>query len=255
MPDSPLTTRWIVAVGLAVTTHMVSATTTAADARQMPEASSEMASYGPRVFHCPITIEDMLPGYYYSCRARYYLQHHKPTVAILKLKEAARWADKQAQYTLGLIYFNGDVDGVPADRALGLAWLGIAAERKNPGYMRTYAAALGRSTPDELARGNRLWQQLNRQYSDKVVGPRAVTRYNRAVRKLQAMSMGSTRGFKVHAFTEEAANSETDNLDRIASLTFSGMQGTVTVGEPDQTDVESTPPTALPARRPAAPAR
>lgn len=258
MPDSPFTTRWIVAIGLALTAPMASATAAPVDSRHMPdEASSPAASYGPRVFRCPIKIERMLPGYYYSCRAHYYLQHHKVRVAISKLKEAARWADKQAQYTLGLLYFNGDIDGVPADRALGLAWLGIAAERNNPDYTHTYAVALSRSSPDELARANRLWRQLDRQYSDKVVGPRAVTLYNRAVKELQAMSLGSEGVVEVHGFTREAANSkhQMDYLDRIAEKTFGGMRGTVTVGTPDQTGAGSTPSTSMPARPPEEPAR
>lgn len=258
MSDLLFAKRWIAAIGMALTTTAALTTAAPVDSHQISaDTSSRTASYGRRVFRCPIKIERMLPGYYYSCRGLYYLQHHKVRVAISKLKEAARWADKRAQYALGLIYFNGDVDGVPADRALGLAWLRLAAERQNLNYTQTYAVALSRSSPDEQARANHLWRELSRQYSDKVVGPRAVTLYNRAVKELVAMSLGSEGVVQVQGFMRESANSkhQMDYLDHIAETTFGGMQGVVTVGDPGRSDTKSALPTSIPAHPPEAPAQ
>src|SRR5688572_22404790 len=47
--------------------------------------------------------------------------------AIRNFERAARYADKPSQFALGVIHMNGD--GVRRDRALGFAWLDVAAER------------------------------------------------------------------------------------------------------------------------------
>lgn len=43
--------------------------------------------------------------------------------AVDMYRTSATWAYKPAQYNLGVIYFNGE--GVAADHALGMAWLGL----------------------------------------------------------------------------------------------------------------------------------
>jgi TPR repeat protein len=261
MFDSMHSARWILATSMLLTAPATFATAAQVDNALQPpaDAASDVAQLGPRIYRCPLHVERILPAYYYSCRALYYFQRHKVGVAMAKLKEAARWADKRAQYSLGLIYFNGD-DGIPADHARGLAWLGMAVERKNPEYMRSYAAAMSRSTPDELARAGRLWQQLNLEYSDKVAGARAVNTYNRALKELADMSFGTVGGATRWGYTSEAANSEhvMSELDRMAATVFGGMQGTVTVGKPaGETEAEPAAPRAAPApaRPPAAPER
>lgn len=47
--------------------------------------------------------------------------------AVDMYKVAASWAYKPAEYNLGVMYFKGQ--GVPVNRALGAAWMVLAAER------------------------------------------------------------------------------------------------------------------------------
>jgi TPR repeat protein len=64
---------------------------------------------------------------------------------------AARWGEKRAQFALGVDYFNGR-RGVTADKVQGLAWLTLAAERKDPYYVSILASARAQSTPESSGR-------------------------------------------------------------------------------------------------------
>ncbi|MEO7067675.1 MAG: hypothetical protein ABI114_12245 [Rhodanobacter sp.] len=72
--------------------------------------------------------------------------------ALPLLLKAARFADKPAQAMLAAMYWNGD--GVPQDRALGYAWMDLAADR---GYA------------DLLASREAFWQQLNAQEREQAI--------------------------------------------------------------------------------------
>lgn len=76
---------------------------------------------------CLSGLEHMLPGIYYYCVGARDLARGKGARGMGKLKIAADWGSKPAQFTMGVGYYNGDV--VPQNRPLGLAWLGLAACR------------------------------------------------------------------------------------------------------------------------------
>jgi TPR repeat protein len=127
---------------------------------------------------CPSSLERFLPGDYYYCdAARQFWSGHDGS-ARESLKDAAAWANKPAQYALGIMYFNGD--HAEKNRPLGLAWLALAAERHNPDYEPAFVDAYQRVSPEEMAQANAYWTQLKEKYADTVAAPRAKNRFDRA---------------------------------------------------------------------------
>ena len=89
---------------------------------------------------------------------------------------AASWAYKPAQYNLGVMYFNGE--GVPQDKALGMAWLALAAERsEDHDYARARDSAYAKMTDEEFAHANDLWREMRGTYGDATALKRARTRW------------------------------------------------------------------------------
>ncbi|UPG89528.1 hypothetical protein L2Y96_19340 [Luteibacter aegosomaticola] len=127
---------------------------------------------------CPSSLERFLPGDYYYCDAARNFWSGRDGAARESLKDAAAWANKPAQYALGIMYFNGD--HAEKNRALGLAWLALAAERHNPNYEPAFVDAYARVSPEELAQANVYWQDLKGKYADKIAAPRAKNRFDRA---------------------------------------------------------------------------
>lgn len=85
--------------------------------------------------------------------------------AIYMYKVAASWADKSAEYDLGLVYFRGEE--VPVDRPLGAAWMVLAAERGNSLYVRARDLMVSLLTNAEFERMNDQWNELKTTYGDK----------------------------------------------------------------------------------------
>ncbi|HEX7341168.1 MAG TPA: hypothetical protein VF269_02715 [Rhodanobacteraceae bacterium] len=96
--------------------------------------------------------------------------HYDGGLSFLKL--AAGWGNKNAQYTLGLIYYGGH--HVPANPALGLAWLTLANERHDDAQIAQvqHSASLW-VTPAQRQQATRLVHQMQSTYSDKVAATRA----------------------------------------------------------------------------------
>src|SRR5262245_24380587 len=63
---------------------------------------------------------------------------------------SAYWANKIAQYNLGLMYFKGV--GVPMDRARGVAFLAVASERGDAPLKDALEWAHAQLTPEEVDR-------------------------------------------------------------------------------------------------------
>ena len=197
-----------------------------------PAPENPAATATNQRIYCMSGWERFLPGDYYACRARYHLQRQHPHQAIHMLKTAAYWANKDAQHALGLAYINGDIPGIAANRALGIAWLALAAERKNADYVRDYSTAVLRSSPGELSDASKLYVKLGKTYGDRVAGKRATDRFVREVKPLDdAAAMGGNTAY-ISGLTPfpQAAFSLSRKVHQHAEKTFEGLQGTVTVG-------------------------
>jgi hypothetical protein len=202
---------------------------------------------GQKIFNCIDGLERILPGDYYGCRALYHLQRQHWSSFTESLRNAAYWANKNAQYLLGITYFNGDTGDIRANRPLGLAWLALAAERKNPDYVAAYAEAVARSSQAEKEQAARQYLKLKKDYSDKIAGTRAVQRFNHEIQPMQdAAQFGGFAFISGYGPFPEQASLVVKRLHDQAEKDFTGLMGTVTVGaiDPDTHSVQIRPTTS-----------
>jgi len=206
------------------------------------------------VRYCATGLERLLPGEYYFCAAiRDFGKGHN-ALAAERLRDAAYWASKPAQYVLGLMYYNGDEGRV--NRPLGVAWLAIAAERHDPKYEAAFARAYLESTPEERAQANAYWRDLRQDFADAKAGRRAHRRYLAEIRMIEAASFfggsvfiagltppsaDATGNFGADGDRASAGGVSAFNVMRTikkdADEYFRGLNGTVTVGEVQPTNL------------------
>jgi hypothetical protein len=184
--------------------------------------------------YCPTALEPILPGDYYACEARAaYGRESYGKIADL-LEEAAYWANKDAQYTLGLAYFNGDTPKIAQNRPLGLAWLALAAERKNEQYVLAYAQARVKATPAELHQAQALWHKMRLKYGDQVAAKRAIERFNHNIQPIDDAARENGIAY-LHGFSPypESAFTIANKLHDQATTDFENIHGSVVVGKPE----------------------
>ncbi|HEX7339366.1 MAG TPA: hypothetical protein VF271_05470 [Rhodanobacteraceae bacterium] len=169
------------------------------------------------------------------------------------LRLAAGWGSKDAQYTLGMIYFNGH--HVPANVALGLAWMKLADERQdNKQTERVLHSMKALATPVERLHAQQLYAQLRRRYGDQVAGGRAWQHMRR-----QLLATGGGNGPRRFCVLESGGvvpwsrdiagksdvlclvpNGYTKAVAKIAGHYFRNLLGTVTVGPVQPVPAESS---------------
>ncbi len=141
----------------------------------------------------PIKLEEeiarYLPGVSYFQKGLDAYKKGQPAAAIDAWQMSASWAMKDAQYNLGLAYFKGS--GVTADRPRGLAWLALAAERKNPTMQASLAAAWDGATDAEHQQANAIWRDLKKEYGDDVALPKAKKRFETELAQMTGSHAGS----------------------------------------------------------------
>lgn len=130
-----------------------------------------------------------VPGLYFFHKGCDYYKRGQPEAAMHAWEVAAGWAMKDAQYDLGIAYFRGR--GVEMDRPRGLAWLALAAERKDEAFETSLAAAWDEATPEEHASSNAIWRELRRRYSDEVALPLAQNRYQQETSQITGSRVGT----------------------------------------------------------------
>lgn len=167
------------------------------------------------------------------------------------LQLAASWGNKNAQYTLGMIYFNGH--HVAPDRARGIAWLMLANQRHNDAHTDLVTRSVVHlATPEQNKRAQRLFQEMRKKYGDKVAG-------TRAWRHLRNRLKGATVYAKNSCITEGgdvvpwSSGFSADphmlcmpsgqfgkSVAKIATKYFDGLTGTVSVGPLQQVPAPAT---------------
>lgn len=115
------------------------------------------------------------PGKYFEQKAQFYLKKQDYAEALRLFELSGYWADKVAQYNAGIMYFNGI--GVPTDKVLGTAWLGIAAEAHDSLADQALQAAYAELTPEQRIQADAAFRQLDEKYGDDVALERALRRY------------------------------------------------------------------------------
>ncbi|HEX7340725.1 MAG TPA: hypothetical protein VF269_00465 [Rhodanobacteraceae bacterium] len=167
--------------------------------------------------------------------------HYHTALEFFRL--AAGWGNKNAQYTLGLIYYGGR--HVAPNPALGIAWLELANQRNNDVRIgEVTQAALKWSTPAQRDQAKTLYQRMLPTFGDKVAAARAwhhLRHWERSndnasgqlclygAQRWVAMQLlhGSTGGDQCAGISLQA---QTQLVQASASRYFSGFIGVVTVG-------------------------
>lgn len=189
--------------------------------------------------YCARGIERFLPGSYYYCVGRRELAKGNSAASANALEQAARWASKQAQFLLGVGYYKGDF--VPLDRARGLAWLTLAAERGDVVYRAVLSSAWEQAHPEERLQAEHLLLVMKSTYGDEVAARRAERRYQR---ERDALTRGEVYGAMVcieglnvdHMASGGCQAAQpvwlvARKVDSHAAELFQGWAGRVTVGD------------------------
>lgn len=132
------------------------------------------------------------PGETFFYKAARAASREEYKFAIDMYRVSASWAFKPAQYNLGVMYFNGE--GVAVDRALGMAWLALAAERDDKDYASARDIAYTKMSSEEFARANELWRDLRKTYGDQVALTRAKNRWLQVRRAATGSHLGAGMG-------------------------------------------------------------
>ena len=130
-----------------------------------------------------------LPGTYYFKKGNWYYHKGDYETAAQLWKTAASWAQKAAQYNLGILYYKGK-GGFAVNRPLGAAWLALASERHDVVFESSLAAAMDELTPAERDQANALWRDMKPTYGDAVAARRAKAHFDREMHNLTGSHAG-----------------------------------------------------------------
>lgn len=111
------------------------------------------------------------------------------TEAIEEFKRAAWYADKPSQAVVGEMYWDGM--GVAQDRALGLVWMDLAAERGYDFFSRKRDYYWNTLSEAERKRALAAAREIHREYADEAAEPRLTAALRRARSKMTGSRVGS----------------------------------------------------------------
>lgn len=101
---------------------------------------------------------------------------------------AALWADKIAQYNLGVVHYQGH--GVPVDRPRAWAWFDLAAERGYPQLVDMAALVWEEFDEREQVAARDIREELAERYSDVVAVPRTARYMELEQRRMTGSRVG-----------------------------------------------------------------
>ncbi|WP_430389959.1 hypothetical protein [Dyella sp. 20L07] len=206
-----------------------------------------IAAYQPEAFAaenhsstCVPIMARLIPGEYHYCVALHDWQHGRNRSGLEEAEYSAEWGEKRAQYELGVDYFDGR-RGTKVDHALGLAWLTLAAERKDPQFLSILASARTQATPEERQRAAMLVAQMQERYGDAHAVDRAERHYRTELWDIRDHIWDVLRSNPVDPWDSKIAI-EIDGLGQVQPMLalrtlqhvgdtyFKGWGGHVTVG-------------------------
>ncbi len=134
-------------------------------------------------------VERLVPGRYFEYKAQFYLRNQDYRAALEMFELAGYWANKIAQYNVGIMYYNG-IGDLPVDKVRGVAWLGIAAEQHNDLADAALQAAYATLTPEQRQQADSTFRSLDDLYGDKVTLQRAMRHYEDERRNVTGSHVG-----------------------------------------------------------------
>ena len=129
----------------------------------------------PPAFTQNSPLADARPGQYFFNIGAYAFMHHDYTHAVRMYEVAASWAYKPAEYNLAVMYAQGQGTAVDLPRAM--AWVRLAAERKNPLYLKAQALVEANFKPGDAGKADAIFKELEPKYGDESAMRRAKNRW------------------------------------------------------------------------------
>lgn len=129
------------------------------------------------------------PGNYFAQVGAFYLAKKDYRQAIDMFELSGFWANKVAQYNVGVLYFNG-IGNIAPDRIRGTAWLGIAAEQHGDLASGALQSAYDKLTPEERVAAGQLFSELDKKYGDAVALRRATRQFEEERRNVTGSRLG-----------------------------------------------------------------
>lgn len=169
----------------------------------------------------------VLPGQFNYCLGRRMWEKGHHQQALKMFESAAAWASKPAQRVMGIVYFNGE--GVPKNRALGLAWLQLGAQGGDDFGQRLYGGALLVASDSEKKQMVDELSRLGPKYSNEIAVPRAARRFKRELAKLRtnpAYGAGMCIGMESNA-TVDLANTSSMRDPPITGCSMSAEKAVI----------------------------
>lgn len=105
------------------------------------------------------------------------VQRREFTEAYPNLLKFARYGEKYAQYSLGLLMLSGE--GVPLNIEEGLVWMRLALEQKTSDWEKRYAAVTKNLTKEQLAALEPMYQEYKAKYGADAQGMRCASETRR----------------------------------------------------------------------------
>jgi len=162
---------------------------------------------------------DNAPGTQFLERGNRFFRQGDYDAAAGYFRLAARWADKMAQFNLGMLYVNGQ--GVERDPLRGWAWIKLSAERGYPKNVSVAADIWSHFNDDHKKVARRiLEEELKPEYGDGVAVPRTSNEMKRTMAR--TTSGGSRIGVNRAVYvTDRSGNFESaDQFFRDARWDF-----------------------------------
>lgn len=143
----------------------------------------------PATAKSPFRVAEHTPGYSFAVDAQRSWEHGRYFDARHRFQRAAWWADKFAQYNLGVIHYRGD--GVDRDPGRAWAWFDLAAERDYPAFVEMAEAVWAELDEKARRRATAIRKELEPRYGDEA----AVERTAKYMERQRRSVTGSRLGF------------------------------------------------------------
>ncbi|QKK01971.1 MAG: sel1 repeat family protein [Pseudomonadota bacterium] len=144
--------------------------------------------------------------------------------AMDKFRSAARWADKLAQFNLGVMYLNGQ--GSDPEPARAWAWFELAAERRYPRMVKVADQVWASLDEPGRAQARRIYDdELMPRFGDAVAVPRTASFMRRAQRSATGSRVGF-RGSNMRVFEVDHARWNRTLPQDSTAIIISGRQFT-----------------------------
>ncbi|WP_376693265.1 SEL1-like repeat protein [Wenzhouxiangella sp. EGI_FJ10409] len=146
-------------------------------------------AFSPATAESPFRVAEHTPGYSFAVDAQESWEHGRYFDARHRFQRAAWWADKFAQYNLGVIHYRGD--GVDRDPSRAWAWFDLAAERDYGAFVEMADAVWGELDEEARRRAKTIRRELEPRYGDEA----AVERTAKYMERQRRSVTGSRVGF------------------------------------------------------------